>query len=355
MKIGLIHQIMRIILAVSLLTLVTGCGKFVSKESENLAPFAQQTIDLVGTVEYSLTDAQVIYLREIHDYFDVENPYERYYALENQVGNMLAALVAYSLQIVTISEQNITDNEKANMIADVILRLVDLVRKDEVVVNPNRDEEQKQEIISLVRQSEEYLTALRLLLPLINEFSAHAGRVLDELDIEKQNLALLADAAIDKKYASALELKHEMRMVKDDMYRTLINLSQYSLSRDPVYLEKMKSYGIFSVHAATENKKSLSTKEMAQLHNDITAELRVLNENYTQLLPDIKEYQQTHKELLELVEFKEDAFREARLTFVVWSRAYQKMASGKTDPAEWFDISDTGELLFGVAKKAAGI
>jgi len=39
----------------------------------------------------------------------------------------------------------------------------------------------------------------------------------------------------------------------------------------------------------------------------------------------------------------------------VWSRAYQKMASGKTDPAEWFDISDTGELLFGVAKRAAGI
>jgi len=50
-----------------------------------------------------------------------------------------------------------------------------------------------------------------------------------------------------------------------------------------------------------------------------------------------------------------DAIREARLTFVVWSRAYQKMASGKTEPAEWFDISDTGKLLFGVAKKAADI
>lgn len=355
MKISCFNQIMRFIIALSLVVILGGCEKFVKKESENLAPFSKQTIDLVGTIEISLTDAQVLYLREIHDYIDAEDPYDRYFALENQVENMLVALVAYSLQIVAISEQNITDNEKSNLIADVVLELVELVRKDEVVENPNRDDEKTKDIITQVRQSEEYLAALRLLLPLINEFSAHAGRVLDELEREKQKLALLIDTTIDKKYASALALKQELRMVKDDMYRTLINLSQYSLTRDKVYFEKMKSYGIFSVLAATENKKSLNTKELAQLHKEITAELRVLNENYAQLLPDIGEYQKSHKELLELVEFKEDAMREARLTFVVWSRAYQKMASGMTDPAEWFDISDTGALIFGVAKKAAGI
>lgn len=355
MKIGHFNQVMRFLIAGYLLVFLTGCEKFVKKESENLAPFSKQTIDLVGTIEYSLNNTQVLYLREIHDYIEVENPYERYFALENQVENMLTALVAYSLQIVAISEQNITDNEKSNLIADVVLELVGLVRKDEVVVNTNRDDEKNEEVIAQVRQSEEYLAALRLLLPLINEFSAHAGRVLDELANENQKLVLLIDSAIDKKYASALELKNELRMVKDDMYRTLINLSQYSLTKDTAYFEKMKSYGMFSVQAATKNKKSLNSKEMAQLHKDITAELRVLNENYSQLLPDIREYQQSHKELLELIEFKEDAIGEARLTFVVWSRAYQKMASGKTDPAEWFDISDSGALIFGVAKKAAGI
>ncbi len=355
MKAGYFHQVMRFLLAASLLVFLTGCEKFVKQESENLAPFSKQTIDLVGTIEYSLTDSQVIYLREIHDYIDAEDPYDRYFALENQVGNMLVGLVAYSLQIVAISEQNITDNEKSNLIADVVLELAELVRKDEVVVNTNRNDERNREIIAQVRQSEEYLAALRLLLPLINEFSAHAGRVLDELEREKQKLALLIDAAIDKKYASALALKQELRMVKDDMYRTLISLSQYSLTRDSVNLEKMKSYGFFSVVAATENKKSLNTKELAQLHKNITAELRLLNENYELLMHDIGEYQYAHKELLELVEYKEDAIREARLTFIVWSRAYQKMASGKTDPAEWFDISDTGALIFGAAKKAAGI
>ena len=143
--------------------------------------------------------------------------------------------------------------------------------------------------------------------------------------------------------------------MKDDMYRTLIALSQYSLTRDPAHLQKMKSYGFVSVVVATENKKSLSIREISALHQALTAELNTINENYNQLMPDIDEYHNSHLELRDLVELKEDAIREARLTFVVWSRAYQKMASGKTDPAEWFDISDTGKLLFGAAKKAAGI
>ena len=335
--------------------LLFGCEKFVKVESENLAPFAEQTIDLIGTLEYSLTDAEVLYLRNIHEYIDVEDPYARYFALENQVGNMLVALVTYSIQIVTISEQDIPENEKSNLLADVIVALIELIREDEVVVNPNRDEEKINEIITQVRQQEEYLQALRMLMPLINEFSAHAGRVLNELDKEKQKAALLIEAAIDKKYANAIALHNEMRAAKDDMFLTLVNLSRYSVTRDPVYFDKMKSYGMFSVLAATENKKSLDTRELAQLHQALTAELSLVNENYKQLMPDILEYQQYHKELLELVESKEDAIREARLTFLVWTRAYQRMASGKEDPAEWFDISDTGKLLFGAAKRAAGI
>ena len=335
--------------------LLLGCEKFVKGESENLAPFAEQTIDLIGTLEFSLTDSEVLYLRNIHEYIDIEEPYARYFALERQVGNMLVALVTYSIQIVTISEQDISENKKANLIADVVVALIELIREDEVVVNPNRDDETINEIIAQVRQQEEYLQALRMLMPLINEFSAHAGRVLNELDKEKQKAALLVDAAIDKKYANAIALYDEMRAAKDDMFLTLVNLSRYSVTRDPVYLDKMKSYGMFSVLAATENKKSLNTSELAQLHQAITAELSLVNENYKQLMPDVQEYQHHHKELLELIESKEDAIREARLTFLVWARAYQRMASGKEDPAEWFDISDTGKLLFGAAKKAAGI
>ena len=84
---------------------------------------------------------------------------------------------------------------------------------------------------------------------MINEFSAHAGRVLDELLLEKNKVALLTDAAIDNKYGAVIELHREMRATKDDMFRTLINLSQYSVTRDAAYLDKMKSFDAWSMYA----------------------------------------------------------------------------------------------------------
>lgn len=344
-----------ITLTIILLAVVSGCAKFTKHESENLTPFAQQTIDLIGTVDYSLNDEQLIYLRRIDDYIDIQDPYARYLALENQVRNMLAALVTYSLQIVAISEQDLSENKKANKLADVILALIELIRKDEVVVNENRDDDRTSETIKQVRQSQDYLEALRLLLPLVNEFSAHAGRVLDELHREKRKMALLVDEAIDKKYGAALKFHEEIRLVKDDVFHTLISLSRYSVTRDPDYIDKMRSHSMFAVLVATENKKSLNTQELQQLHKDITAELQFLNKNYEQLLPDVEAYFEHHRELTELLELKEEAIQEARLAFVVWSRAYQKMASGKTDPAEWFDITDGGKLFYDVARKAAGL
>lgn len=346
---------LRLFITILLLVLLLGCEKFVKHESENLAPFAEQTISLIGSLEYSLSEDQVLYLRDIHDYIDEEDPYRRYLALEKQVSTMLTAVATYSLQIVAISEQNISENEKANKLADVVEALVDMIIEEQELVNNNLEVEDVQETLVKVRQSEDYLAALRLLTPLINEFSAHAGRVLDELRVEKQRLAILIDNAIDKRYASALELHEEMRLARDDMYQTLINLSKYSVTGDKAYFDKMKSYGMFPVVMATRNKSSLTVEEQYQLHKEITGNLQIVNQNYKQLTPDITEFHQYHQELADLVEFKEDAIRDARETFVVWSRAYQKMASGKTDPAEWFDITESGSLIFGLAKKAAGI
>ena len=335
--------------------LLYGCGKFVKGESEDLAPFAKQTISMIGSLEYGLNESDIVYLRNIHNYLEDENTYQRYIALENQVGNMLTALIVYSMQIVTISELNTTENIKANKLADIVLELSKLVTKDQVVKNEIRDTEKTEEILTNVRKSEDYLLALRLLLPLINEFSAHAGHVLDELRMEKRKVAIIIDRAIDEKYKSAVRFHHELRLVKDDMYDTLYNLSQYAVTGDADYLEKMKSYGMYPVQVALKNKKSLSAKEQEQLHRDITARLRTVNENYEQLSPDVLEYNESVRELSRVLEIKDDAIREAHLTFVIWTRAYQKMASGKTDPAEWFDISDSGTLLFGAAKRAAGI
>jgi len=105
------------------IVVLTGCSKFLKQESENLTPFANQTISLVSNLEYGLSDNEILYLRKIDDYIDEDNAFDRFEALESQVGNQLKALVTYSMQIVTISEQDISENKKSNELADILVSL----------------------------------------------------------------------------------------------------------------------------------------------------------------------------------------------------------------------------------------
>ena len=61
---------------------------------------------------------------------------------------------------------------------------------------------------------------------------------------------------------------------------------------------------------------------------------------------------ETHREWDEQYTFVLDGIAVARLKFVVWSKAHEKMASGKKDEAEWFDIADAPKLLIKAGVKA---
>ena len=186
-------------LLLALLLTVTSCSKFLKTESENITPFANQTITLVSSLDYGLSDNEILYLRKIEDYIEADKPFDRFVALEKQVGSQLKALVTYSLQMVTISEQSITENEKSNELADILVSLSALVVDDEIIPDENKDADKNKKILEKVRASEDYLESLRILLPAINEFSAHALIVLDELELEKRKVALLLEGAIDNK------------------------------------------------------------------------------------------------------------------------------------------------------------
>lgn len=335
--------------------LLAGCSKFMARETENLTPFIEQTLSLVSSLEYGLSDDETLYLRNISQYMDQKAPFERYQALENQVVNQLKALVAYSVEIVTISELAVSENKKSNYLADILISLNELVKKDQVIAEPERYLERNRKIMAEVRASEEYLHSLRLLMPVVNDFSMHALKVLDELEREKRKVVRLLEQAIDKKYGDALAFENELRKVRAAFYDALIALSKYSDSKEPKFLETLKGYDIAFINEVLKDKQKLSSKDVVKIHEYITARMAMINENYKQLQPDIDAYYSSHRELKKLVDLKEAGAKEARFTFIVWSRAYRKMAMGKTNPAEWFDITNSGSLLMGAAGRAIGL
>ncbi len=340
------------ILALCLLV-VAGCAKFTKQQSENIAPFSTQTISMIGGLERNLSKSQEIYLRRIDSYVGEEGaPTERIINLQKQVDDMLTAITVYSIQIVTISEQSISENKKANLLADVLEALQEYVLNDPYIKNAVLNEQANQELIAKVRQSEDYLGALRMLSPSINEFSAHAGLVLDELEKERKKLQNIYAEAIDVKYGRALEMEVVLRAIRNRQYDTMIAAVNYRNTHDPAYIDEMRKQAVIHVKKVIKNKKKLSDEELRLIHDITTDRLSTLNEKDKYLSPDIEDYHASHRELQAISDKKEAAIRESRHAFIVWARAYQRMAAGKTDPAEWFDISDSGTLLFGAARRA---
>ena len=117
----------------------------------------------------------------------------------------------------------------------------------------------------------------------------------------------------------------------------------------------MRDFGMLVVIDELHGKKSLSDKEIVSIHKIITDRMAAVNDNYKYMKADYDEYFASHQELKNIIGTKGKGIKEARLTFIVWARAYQKMALGKSDPAEWFDITESGGLLMGAAGRAAGI
>jgi len=60
-------------------------------------------------------------------------------------------------------------------------------------------------------------------------------------------------------------------------------------------------------------------------------------------------------ELEKVVKNHTDGIKLIALTFIAGSPVYGRMAADRTDPAEWYDITETGSLLFSATRRAAGL
>ena len=91
---------------------------------------------MVGELNYSVSREEIIYLRGMVDYMGGKEFLERYRGLTQQVIRMLKGMVAYSLQVVAISEQSISAEKKVNALADMIIALGTPVRENDIVASP---------------------------------------------------------------------------------------------------------------------------------------------------------------------------------------------------------------------------
>jgi len=337
--------------------ILSGCSnihaKFLKTETFNLAPFAKQTTEMVHTLHYDVSDRQMLYLRGMRNFIG-EKQVATYIALNHEVELLLKSIVAYSIGVVEISEKKISAHKKNQALAYMIFRLSDHISEKGMTSFTSPEIKTLiQTNLAKIKASETYLEGLRNAQPLINEINSYALHTLDALDQEQTRLVAIFDQAIDDRFKVHNNFLDVLRDTETRHYTALTLLSHYRDTHDPELIKQIRALNLYSIDPSLSRKNSLNQKDLLKMYEELSTSLNKLERNRDQLRPMITRYYKSRLELNKLLKDRRSAIKNARLSFMLWSKAHAKMSNGRMKPAEWYDVNETIGMLFGAAQRAA--
>ena len=92
--------------------------------------------------------------------------------------------------------------------------------------------------------------------------------------------------------------------------------------------------------------RDLTDDDLEAVANHLMTRLDALHRIGEEIEPEWKIYRAAHQELDDLYDKMMDSIRTARVLTMVWVHAHYQMATGKSEPAEWFDISKVAGSAF---------
>lgn len=313
------------LLALSIITF-TSCSIFTSTQRPDLSPYAENIIQITGDIQYGLSQSQVIYIRDyihgpkvelLHDYGD-------------KTKNIMRNIIAYSVEVVTLGNTPIEDNEKAKKLADYLDQLLRPVL-EEPESRLDFTSTELNAVLKNVRRQEDFLDALGAAQPLIDNIAATISEFLDE---GKEVL----DEALEEVYNEIMDDNRIVidgnRSLRDSQIYTIYNLQYLHKYRsgDKTALDTLfaKEPSLLEV---VRDQSNITFDDMRFIEQRLEYKLRALHEVREQLSVDVELYNNQMHELDVHTKMYKEALRKVKVVVVVWSEAHRKLAAGVTDPA----------------------
>lgn len=324
-----------LITAISLLS--SGCAAFQSHKKINLAPFAENAVSIVSEVEYGLSQARAIRTRPF-----IGGPATIEYQEQwNTMGRFLRGIVAYSVQVATISQSDMSDKKKAAALSEYMAGLAGPVFEDpELGFKITREDFST--IVENIRNQDDYFKAMNAAQPVVDEVARVAEEVLRDLK-DAQDVARLEVARrIEEYHAPVLKFREDFKEGQARTLQTAVYISRWNkgeksvvdsiLIYDPALKQFLKPGQPLTYEIAGKMSNLLITRLEAG---------KLIQEN---LFPELEQYQKEMQELDELIAIADRGIRQSKGAIAVWRRSHQTMAAGITEPAA-ID-------LFGIAQAA---
>ena len=324
-----------------LIFIFISCATFQSKQRLDLSPFANSMISVAGDIQYSLFQHRLVAVRKLAKGPEVE----KFALYIDKLRRVIRGIIAYSIEIVTVSESNKSGKEKANALADYLESL-----KQPILEKPIQEFHftvgQLDTIIMNVRSQKKFLDALGAAQPLIDEVARANGELTEEsktqLDVAYQEIV----EAWNNEYSNAI---WAMDIIKNMQFRQLLagyHAGQYLRTDNQSSLDSFYVYDPISRKLYGEGHQ-LDAEDILEVEKRIYYNLTVIQDMKLLYQQDMIDYEEGLLELDKTKQVYNNALRKARIAILMWSRAHLQLSRGVTEPA----AIDIMQLMLGTARK----
>ena len=162
-------------------------------------------------------------------------------------------------------------------------------------------------------------------------------------------LGIAVQDAINAEFAPLLNYQETLKAQSDAILEAFVLLHAYESGDNTALAELRQSPAIRNKQLVAKSK--LNKNEIIALEAYLLEQLQYRRSMEWQLVEELELYFKTQAELDKLYDAELVKLSKVQLAMILWARAHQKMASGVTNPAEWFDIKDAPALLLKAGTK----
>lgn len=326
---------------------LSGCTtykeKFQAGTVANIGFFADSTVTMMSSLDLQMGRNETLLTRRFFDRSEEEEL--KLIELDQEFQSTISGLVKYSIKIVNIAESASTEEEMIAKYADYLSQFKEALSEHELF-----DAEGFDQTLAKVREQETFLEALRAGQSLLNAVAMEAilniEELLDAVDVLVEKVHL----KIDEEYEDVVLYRHILEDEKSDILRAFAIIYTAYKSDEPELSALRESGVIWMPEIIPEGVPT--RKELEKIGEHLESRLNAMHRIHQEVAPDWQDYLDTKKELQVVTKRSMTMIQRTQLMMLTWVRAHQRMAAGKVDPADWFDLSESTKNLLKAAPGA---
>ena len=344
------YEIGRLIIGLMIMIValaLSGCasmeGKLTPSSKADVGYFADQTITMLSQADFEFTRNESIYTRE---FVEPDAPEEKHlYGLLDDVDDLFEKIINYSLNLVVIYETRGDNEARVAAYADYI-EPVD----EDVLRQTGLNEQAWVALVAEVRGQKKFMNAVEAAQPMLSGAGRYMNMKLNEVIDAADQVALKMEQRIDDRFAEVIRYHDALLEEKYAILRSLEQLYRAYAGETAAQNRLRQSKAIRKKSLVPQ--RQLSDSDLEAVGEHLMTRLDALHRIGEEIEPEYKIYRAAHQELDNLYDKMMESIRVARILTMVWVHAHYQMASGKSKPAEWFDIQKVSVAAAKAAAKA---